>query len=179
MRVRDHIFISAATAAALRPLLGASALGLVAGGVLIDADHYVWFCLRKRCLRPVAAVHYFNQADIPQHAATRALHTPFALLAALILGIRRPRLLPVAVGMGLHIGLDACHEARMDLARARALERDRFSCRQCGVHTPNVGTHVREQPCVLPSYQARNLVSLCDACHELAHLGNAERVRWR
>jgi hypothetical protein len=48
MRVRDHVLISAAGAALAAPFIGHRALALWAGGVLIDTDHYAWFCVRQR-----------------------------------------------------------------------------------------------------------------------------------
>ena len=169
MRVRDHILISTAAAALAAPFLGRGAVGLVASGVLIDADHYAWFCLRQRRLNPLAAVRFFNQADPPQHAATRGLHAPGVLLAAALLGARYRRLLPVALGMILHAALDAHHTARMDRARGEALVRDGYSCQACGPATPAAGTHLCRQPVLLPSYRVRNLTSLCGPCHEAAH----------
>ena len=171
MRVRDHLVLSLAGAALLRPWAGGGALGLVAGGVLIDADHYAWFCLRQRSLNPVAAVHFFNAAGPPQHAGTRALHSPLMLLGVFVAGLHQRRLLPVALGMGLHVALDAHHQARMDKARAAALLRDRVSCQACGSQAPPVNTHVQRQPWLLPSYAPQNVISLCRPCHEAAHKG--------
>lgn len=169
MRVRDHIALSAAAAAALRPWAGPSALGLVAGGVLIDVDHYAWFCLRYRRLDPAAAVRFFNAADPPQHAGTRALHSPVAVLAVLAAGLRKRWLLPVAAGMSLHVALDAHHGRQMRRARAAALERDGFRCQACGSRSPHMHAHDRRQPWLLPSYATQNLISLCRSCHEAAH----------
>ena len=169
MRVRDHIVLSTVAAALLRPSLGPGVLGLWAGGVLIDVDHYLWFCLRRRRVDPRAAVRFFNEAGAPQHAATRVLHSPVAVLVVLLLGARRRTLLPVALGMGAHVATDAYHEARMGQARAAALKRDASSCQACGARGPGVGTHIRRQPWLLPSYRAQNIVSLCGHCHEAAH----------
>jgi 5-methylcytosine-specific restriction endonuclease McrA len=88
-------------------------------------------------------------------------------------------LLPVALGMALHVALDVGHEARMEAARAAALERDRFSCRVCGRRAPEVGTHLRRQPWLLPSYGVENLISLCDPCHEAAHAQEGGSGLWR
>jgi hypothetical protein len=178
MRVRDHIALSTAGALLLRPWLGRGVLGLWAGGVLIDADHYVWFCVRRRSLNPAAAVRLFNEAHGPSGRATRALHSPAALLAFLLAGLRRPALLPLALGMAVHVALDAGHDARMDRTRAAALERDRFTCRACGRRAPGVGTHLRRQPWLLPSYRAHNLVSLCGPCHEAAHESEGRAASW-
>lgn len=170
MRVRDHLVLSAAGAALLSPWAGGGALGLVAGGVLIDADHYVWFCLRQRSLNPVTAVRFFNEASPPQHAETRALHSPVVLLGVLLAGIHRRSLLPVALGMSLHVALDVHHRARMARARAAALARDRFTCQACGSQALPVDAHLRCQPLLLPSYATQNLITLCRSCHKAAHL---------
>ena len=171
MRVRDHVVISAAAAALAALPWGPRALGLWAGGVLIDVDHYVWYCLRQRRLNPVAAVRFFNQADPPTHSATRALHSPVVLSAALIAGSRRRALLPAAMGMALHVALDVHHRVRMAKVRAAALERDEFTCQACGSTASGVRAYLLRQPLLLPSYKAADHVSLCDRCHETAHLG--------
>jgi hypothetical protein len=169
MRVRDHIAISTTGAALAKPWLHGGAFGLWAGAVLVDADHYVWFGLRERRWDPGAAMRFFNEAHPPQDAATRVLHNPLVPLALLAIGARRRVLASVALGMAAHIALDACHEARMDAARAAALERDAFSCQICGRQGPTVGTHLRTQPLLLPSYRPGNLISLCGPCHEREH----------
>jgi hypothetical protein len=169
MRVRDHIVLSTTGAALARPRLGNRALGFWAGSVLIDADHYLWFCLRERSWKPTAAMRFFNEANPPQHRATRLFHGPLAPLALILLGLRRRALLWVGLGMLAHIALDLQHETRMDKARAAALVRDGFTCQVCGARAPDVGTHLRSQPWLLPSYEADNLIALCEPCHELAH----------
>jgi len=78
----------------------------------------------------------------------------------------------------LHLALDAHYELRMHAARLAALERDGYSCRRCGARAPHVGTHLWQQPWMLPSYGTENLVSLCDRCHELAHDGAAGADSW-
>ena len=178
MRVRDHVLISAAGAGLAAPFLGRRALSLWAGSVLIDADHDAWFFLRQRRLSPKAAVDFFNQADPPQHPATRVLHAPAALLVVLMLGLRQRRLLPVALGMGLHIALDAHHLAQMDRARSAALARDGYSCQVCGEAALPIAAHVWRQPRLLPSYRAQNLVSLCGGCHEAAHARKIGPASW-
>jgi hypothetical protein len=178
VRVRDHILISTAAAVLAAPFIGRGALSLWAGGVLIDADHYAWFCLQERRLSLPAAVHFFNQADAPHHSATRALHAPAALLSVLLLGLRQRRLLPVALGMGLHVALDAHHRARMDRARSAALVRDGYSCQVCGTAAAPVNAHIWRQPRLLPSYRAQNLITLCGQCHEAAHARLRGQASW-
>jgi hypothetical protein len=167
MRVRDHIALSTTGAALLHGCLDCGALGFWAGGVLVDVDHYLWFGLRERRWNPRAAMRFFNGAHPPQHAATRALHNPMAPFALVALGGRRPALFGIALGMVVHLALDACHEARMDSARAVALRRDAFACQACGGLAADA--HLRHQPWLLPSYKPQNLVSLCGPCHEAAH----------
>jgi 5-methylcytosine-specific restriction endonuclease McrA len=87
--------------------------------------------------------------------------------------------LPVALGMALHVALDVRHEVRMNQARAAAMERDDFSCRACGTRASHVGTHLRRQPWLLPSYDAQNLVSLCAPCHAAAHARERGAGAWR
>jgi hypothetical protein len=171
MRVRDHIALSTAGAALLRPWLGSGVLGLWAGSVLIDADHYLWFCLRQRRGSPLAAMQFFDGAHPPQHAATRLLHSPLGVIAALLASLRWPQSRTVAVGMAMHVVLDLGHAARMDRARAAVLERDHFLCRECGTRAAHMDAHIERQPWLLPSYGTHNLISLCGACHEAAHAG--------
>jgi len=178
VRVRDHALISAAGAVLAAPFIGRRAMGLWAGGVLIDADHYVWFCLSQRRLSFPAAVRFFGQADPPRHQATRAMHAPVAVASVLLLALSRPRLRPVAAGMGLHVALDALHLARMDRARSAALARDAYTCRRCGTAAPPVGAHLWRQPRLLPSYRARHLITLCGQCHEAAHARSTGPAPW-
>jgi hypothetical protein len=178
VRVRDHVLISTAGAALAAPFIRRNALGLWAGGVLIDADHYAWYCLKQRRLSPRAAAQFFNQADPPQYSATRALHAPAAVGAVALLGLRQHRLLPVALGMALHVALDAHHEARMGKARADALKRDDFRCQACDSQESPVHAHVWRQPKLLPSYRMRNLISLCLRCHEEVHMNGKGWGSW-
>ena len=175
MRVRDHIALSTTGAVLVQPWLRGGALALWAGGVLVDVDHYLWFCVRERRISPRAAVRYFSQAHPEQQAATRVLHNPALPLALLALGTRRRALVPLAVGMLAHVALDLHHELRMAEVRIAALERDGFTCQVCGAQQASLETHVHSQPWLLPSYEAENLVALCAPCHEAVH---AEAAAW-
>jgi hypothetical protein len=169
MRVRDHVVVSTAAAALLYPWAGRRVVGGWAASILIDADHYLWFCWRKRSLNPLSAVRFFNQAAPPHHRATRLFHSPGVLLLVLLLGARRRAALPVALGMGLHVAMDVQHEARMAGGRAAALRRDQFTCQECGAIDGSVGAHLWRQPRVFPSYRPQDFISLCARCHEAAH----------
>jgi hypothetical protein len=169
MRVRDHVAVSTAGAVLLRRLFGCGGLGFWAGGVLIDADHYLWYFATQRRLDPVAAVRLFNQADAPQHSATRVLHSPVSLLLVSLLSARTRPLRSIAAGMCLHAALDAAHRARMDASRAAAVARDSGRCRACGTSVGEIRAHLANQPRLGPSYRLENLISLCAPCHEAAH----------
>lgn len=178
MRLRDHLALSTAGAALLSPWLGWGAAGLWAGGVLIDGDHYAWFCATRRSLSPRAAVRFFNSANVEHSRTMRALHDRVALLGALVVGLRHRQLLTTAVGMSVHVALDRRHEKRLARARTAALARDGFRCRACGIQTPDVATHLWRQPLLLPSYRTQNLVSLCAPCHEAAHASGQGARSW-
>jgi len=171
VRVRDHAVVSAAGAAVLSPWLGRRALALLAAGILIDADHYVWFALHHRRVSPVAAVRYFTSGEPKQNSATRLLHNPVVQLLALAIGLRRRSMLPVVAGMAMHVALDFHHQTKMEHARATALRRADFTCQRCGESEEPVRAHLSRQPWVLPSYDADNLVTLCARCHEAQHAG--------
>ena len=93
-----------------------------------------------------------------------------------LLGLRDSRLLPVGLGMGLHVALDTWHVAQLERARSAALERDGHTCQACGA--PPACAHVWRQPRLLPSYQVQNLISLCRACHKAAHARPEEPAPW-
>ena len=171
MRVRDHLAVSTLAAALLAPWAGGAMAGLWAGSVLIDADHYLWFCLRHRRVSAVAATQFFNEAHPPQHSATRVLHTRPALMLAVAASLRWPGLRAAVSGMAAHIALDLGHDMRMNRARVVVLERDDFLCRECGTRGESIDTHLERQPWLLPSYRTQNLISLCGPCHEAAHAG--------
>ena len=165
MRVRDHVALSTAGAALLCPWLRGRVLWPWAASILIDADHFLWFCVRHRRLNPVAAVRYFSQAQPAQHRGTRLLHSPAVVLPLLLSRSGRA----AGLGLAFHVVLDAYHAARTRRARAAALQRDRFRCQACGTQGAQVVTHLWRQPWLLPSYRVEQFISLCPGCHEAAH----------
>ena len=169
MRVRDHVAVSTVGAVLQRHLLGHGGIGFWAGGVLIDADHYLWYFTTHRRLDPVAAVRFFNGPDGPEHSTTRVLHSPVSLLLVGLLGVRTRRLRPIAAGMCLHVALDAAHRARLAASRDAALARDSGRCQACGTSAGQIRAHLARQPWLGPSYRLENLISLCEPCHAAAH----------
>jgi hypothetical protein len=176
MRVRDHVALASGAAALLYPRLGASVAVPWAASIFIDVDHYLWFLARHRSLNPVAAVRLYNQADAPQHRATRPFHHPAALaLMVLVSRRRRAAELPL-MGVAFHVGLDVYHRARTAKVKAAALARDRFTCEVCGAQTADVVAHVWRQPRILPSYRLDHFVTVCGPCHEAAHARGAVAI---
>jgi hypothetical protein len=169
VRVRDHIALTTMGATLLYPRLRGAALAPWAVGILLDVDHYLWFCAHERTVSLKKAVRYFNQAQPPQHAGTRALHHPLVLplLVALSVPWRGARLL--LLGFVFHISLDIYHQIRLTGARRKTLRRDDFTCQQCGARGADVIAHLWRQPLLLPSYRIHHFISLCSRCHEAAH----------
>jgi hypothetical protein len=152
-------------------VFGRRVLGGWAASIFIDIDHYLWYCVRYRSVNPLAAMRVFNGPESPHHPITRVFHNPVAISALLMLGARRRRLLPVAIGMALHVAVDGYHEARMNRVRAAAMRRDGFTCQECGAKGSGVVTHLQRQPWLLPSYDIDRIITLCASCHEAAHAG--------
>jgi hypothetical protein len=169
MRVRDHIALSTAGAVLLSPWFGRRVFAPWAASIAVDIDHYLWFCLSRRRWDPVAAVRLFNEANPPQHAATRVFHGRWSLLTTALLGVHRRGARGVLLGMATHVAFDAYHERRMDETRVAALLRDDHTCRMCGIRRSDLGTHLWRQPRLLPCYGPQNHITLCDTCHEAAH----------
>ncbi|HEX8996783.1 MAG TPA: hypothetical protein VF812_12205 [Ktedonobacterales bacterium] len=169
MRVRDHVLLSTIAATALYPTLGRKALVPWAASILIDVDHYVWFCLGHRSISLTKAIRFFNEAQPPQHIATHRLHGADVLAAVAITSIWWRPMRLVFGGLIFHVALDAAHNARLSAARRLALERDHMTCQWCGARDDTIVAHVWRQPALLPSYRPDTLISLCGRCHELAH----------
>lgn len=169
MRVHDHIALSTAAAALLYPVAGKRVLGAWAASILIDGDHYIWYAVKHRNPNPVDAYRFFNEANPPQHAATHFLHTPAALALAVMAGMAKRQLMPVAIGVVAHLAMDDFHRTRVARARLATLRRDEFTCQWCGAQSPDVVAHLDRQPAVLPSYRLENFITLCPSCHEAAH----------
>ncbi len=169
MRVRDHLLLSTLAAAAIYQFMGRKTLTPWAASVLIDVDHYAWYVMDHRTLSLTDAVRFFNQAQPPQHAGTRRLHSVDVLLALLVASFWWRPLRLVLLGLLFHVALDAVHNVRIEKARRLTLERDQHTCRRCGARDDTVVAHVWRQPMLLPSYRLDCLVSLCGPCHELAH----------
>jgi hypothetical protein len=161
----------------LYPLFGRRVAGAWAASILMDVDHYAWFAVNERSLNPVEAFGYFDEANPPQHQATRILHSPVALAAVFALGAWNRRLMPIAIGMAAHAGLDVYHRARVQRSKRINLRREGYLCRNCGEQGPHVVAHLAWQPRLLPSYRPENFIALCPGCHDAAHAEIARASR--
>jgi hypothetical protein len=169
MRVHDHVVLSTAGAALLYPALGPEVLVPWAASLLVDVDHYLYYCVTARDLSLMRAVRFFGQAMPPQHIGTRLLHFPAALMALLALGFIWHAAWLILLGVAFHVTLDLYHAARLTLSRRATLRRDHRMCVKCGAAGPGIVAHLFRQPPLLPSYRLEHFASVCSACHERAH----------
>ena len=141
---------------------------LVAGGVLIDADHYVVVLPAPAPPEPGGGRALLQWG---RPAAARGDPRP-PQSAALLLGVFCGRAPPAAAAAGRRWAW-ACtsrwtpitRRAWTRRARPRCM-RDRLSCQACGSQARRSDTHLQRQPWLLPSYAPQNLISLCRPCHE-------------
>src|SRR5262249_2220308 len=138
----------------LYPRLRGAVLAPWAVCILLDVDHYLWFCVHERTLSLKKAVRFFNQAQPPQHAGTRALTHPrtWPLFGGLSAPWRPPGF-PLVVFLS-NLSLNIYPKIRLPRPRRKALRRDDFTCQRCGAQGADVIAHQWRQPPLLPSYRA-------------------------
>src|SRR5690349_13269743 len=138
MRLRTHILTSALLAAAVYPRAPRKAALVLAGGVLLDTDHYLLYALRSGNWNPLSALRYDRWRNQPITADDRrrrygSLRSIFhsarvTLPLAWLLGWRWPYLRPLAIGVTLHLALDTS-PLRLDW---RVWRRAGGRCERCG-----------------------------------------------
>jgi len=138
MRLRTHILTSALLGVALYPRAPRKATLLMAGGVLLDIDHYLLYALRSRNWNPLSALRYDRWRNQPITAGDRRrrygslrsiFHTARVTLPLVwLLGWRWPALRPLAIGVTLHLALDLS-PLRLDW---RVWWRSGGRCERCG-----------------------------------------------
>jgi hypothetical protein len=112
-----HAAFGAAAALALAPWLRRRSVGLWAGSVLIDADHYVWYAVHRHDLSLRRAYHYFRQVRSGEQRLqgdARPLHGPLNVAWMALLAWRWPAFRPIFLGVLLHSLLDAYAERRFN-----------------------------------------------------------------
>jgi hypothetical protein len=138
MRLRTHILTSALLGIALYPRARHKAALLLAGGVILDVDHYLLYALRSGNWNPLSALRYDRWRNQPVTAGDQRrrygslrsiLHRArITLPLAWLLGWRWPALRPLAIGVTLHLALDIS-PLRLDW---RAWRRAAGRCERCG-----------------------------------------------
>ena len=138
MRLRTHILTSALLGAALYPRAPRKAALLLAGGVLLDADHYLLYALRSGNWNPLSALRYDRWRNQPisphdrrrRYGSLRSIfhRVRFTLPLVWLLGWRWPVLRPLALGVTLHLALDTS-PLRLDW---RVWRRAGGRCERCG-----------------------------------------------
>jgi hypothetical protein len=138
MRLRTHILTSALLGAALYSRAPRKAALLVAGGVLLDVDHYLLYALRSGNWSPLSALRYNRWRKQPitvgdrrrRYGSLRSIfHTARVTLPLVwLFGWRWPALRPLAIGVTLHLALDIS-PLRMDW---RVWRRAGGRCERCG-----------------------------------------------
>jgi hypothetical protein len=138
MRLRTHILTSALLGVTLYPRRPGKAALLLAGGVLIDADHYVLYALRSGDWSLFGALRYDrwrNQPIAPgdtrrRYGSLRSIFhsVRFTIPLIWLLGWRWPVLRPFAIGVTLHLALDTS-PLRLDW---RVWRRAGGCCERCG-----------------------------------------------
>ena len=138
MRLRTHILTSALLGAALYPRTPRKAALLLAGGVLLDADHYLLYALRSGNWSPLSALRYDRWRNQPitvgdrrrRYGSLRSIFHTVRVTIPLVwlLGWRWPALRPLAIGVTLHLALDIS-PLRLDW---RVWRRAGGRCERCG-----------------------------------------------
>ena len=138
MRLRTHILASALLGTALYPHARRKALLLLAGGVLLDVDHYLLYAIRSGNWSPFSALRYDRWRNQPITAGDRrrrygSLRSIFhtlrvALPLVWLPAWRWPALRPLAIGVTLHLALDTS-PLRLDW---RVWRRAAGRCESCG-----------------------------------------------
>lgn len=130
MKPSRHLATSAVFSLALTPLLVWRSLLVLAGGVLVDLDRYLWYVARYRTLRIGKAFDQFQGRDRIQ-GDPRFFHSIEFLIALVVVCLFYPVIWPFALGVFLHVLLDLLvHKTRgrfwlrLELSQLRCLTLD-------------------------------------------------------
>lgn len=111
MKPLIHLFASAIIAIALYPIFGWKVIFVVAGGFLIDIDHYFWYIYEYKklslsdCYRHFSAQYKKNNFD-ENTGILLVFHTVEFLFFVIILSIYNQLALIFAIGLLLHYLMD-------------------------------------------------------------------------
>jgi len=152
MRLRTHLLASALVGAALYPRAPLRALLVTISGVAVDLDHYLLFALRSGDWSPVGAMRYDHRRGHPvrpgdtqpRYGSLRSVAHRATLILPLawLLAHGWPALRPIAIGITLHLALDA-PLLHFDW---RVWRRARGHCERCGVGGLELGIYYVRRP---------------------------------
>ncbi|NQU78785.1 hypothetical protein HQ545_03360 [Candidatus Woesearchaeota archaeon] len=110
MEINIHFFTSIALAIVLYPFLGWLSVFAIAGGFLVDFDHYLLYVVKKHDLSLKRAIGYYRQrrymTTIP---VLHIFHTVEAFIVILALAYMSDIFKAVLLGYLLHMILDLTH----------------------------------------------------------------------
>ena len=111
MKTTVHLVASAILAAALYPVFGWKAVFILAGGVLIDVDHYLWYVCKYKKFSLFGCYNHFIVQMESNHQKENmgiliAFHTIEFLLIAGILSFYSQYALVFTIGLLAHYLLD-------------------------------------------------------------------------
>ena len=112
MKTWVHLLVSSVLAALLYPLFGWNVLLILAGGVLIDVDHYFWYVSKYKKFNLFYCYSYFmarmNQKGFKEHKGILLIfHTIEFLLIIVLLSFYFEAAFIFLVGLLSHYLLDA------------------------------------------------------------------------
>lgn len=171
MRLRTHLLASALLGIALYPRAPRRALLLTLAGVAVDLDHYALYALRSGDWSLAGALRYDRRRSKPirpgdtrpRYGALRSIAHRATLTLPLVglLARRWPALRPAAIGIALHLALDA-PLLHLDW---RVWRRARGHCERCGVGGLRLGIYYRRKPSRGGARWALdNRVAWCNTC---------------
>ncbi len=111
MMPREHLIASLIMAAVFYPFFGISSLLVIAGGFLIDADHYLFYAIKFRDLSIKKAYDYHTDIKPISKSQKQKLnpyvfHTAEFMLLLLFLSFKSTLFLIFLAGVVLHVILD-------------------------------------------------------------------------
>jgi hypothetical protein len=149
MRLRTHLLASALAGILLYPRAPRRALLLTFAGVAVDLDHYLLYALRSGDWNPAGALHYDRRRGRPirpgdtqpRYGSLRSIihRAALTLPLAWLLARWRPALRPLAIGVALHLALDA----PLLSFDWRVWRRAQGHCERCGVGGLDLGVYYR------------------------------------
>jgi hypothetical protein len=113
MEINIHLFTSIALAVVLYPFFGWISVFVIAGGYLVDFDHYVLYVIRTRDWNLGRAINYYRKRRfLIKRPVLHIFHTIEAFIVLAALSLYWTFFLVVLFGYLLHMLLDLIDAAR-------------------------------------------------------------------